>query len=157
MYYTKAMTTEFRFYHLETTSLERALPQLVNAAYQKGHRVLVKTSDEGSSERLNELLWTFSESAFLPHGNEKDGDPEAQPIWITHTNDNKNNADIAILTDGSTLDDISSYIMTCDMFDGSNDASLQAARERWKGFKDMDDVTLCYYQQDDNGAWNKKA
>ena len=51
--------SEVRFYHLERQNLDQALPALVSKAYENGHRIVIKTSEEKQLERINENLWTF--------------------------------------------------------------------------------------------------
>lgn len=149
--------TEMRFYHLENTSLERALPQLLSAALSKGHRIVVKTPSEKDSERLNDILWSFKEDSFLPHGSAKDGHAKDQPIWITHENDNANTADVLVLTGGQDFDGKEDFALCCDMFEGNDAEHLQQARTRWKALKDQEHFKLSYFQQNENGKWEKKA
>ncbi|MBK1692527.1 DNA polymerase III subunit chi [Ectothiorhodospira mobilis] len=42
--------------------------RLVHKAYGLGHRVHVRTASAGESRFLDELLWTFRDDAFIPHG-----------------------------------------------------------------------------------------
>ena len=72
------------FYHLEQTPLDKALPIILEKAYQQGTRILIKTGLAERSDYLNTLLWTYDPASFLPHGVEKDGFAENQPIFITH-------------------------------------------------------------------------
>ena len=149
--------TEMRFYHLQRSSLERALPALVHAAYQQNNRILVQVPDPKEAERLTEVLWSYDEQSFLPHGTKADGDPGDQPIFLTSEHENANNANVVVLTQGTSRDDLSDFEMCCDMFDGNHEETLQAARARWKSFKDEGKFDLSYYQQNNSGGWEKKA
>ena len=147
--------TEIRFYHLLTRPLESALPEILAKALDQGRRIVVRAPDEKAAERLNESLWTFKPESFLPHGSRKDGFAAEQPIWLTHTNDNPNEADVLILTGGTQEDDISSYALCCEMLENPDEAAIEAARARWKNFRKAGhDVT--YWQQTEKG-WEKKA
>ena len=42
------------------------------------------------------------------------------------------------------------------MFDGNDEAELNDARAQWKALKEAG-ATLAYYQQTENGGWEKKA
>lgn len=58
--------------------------RLTEKAFQQGLQVLLHTPDEATSRRLDELLWSFKPSAFLPHA------VEATPvsdIAISHGDD----------------------------------------------------------------------
>ena len=59
-------------------------------------------SDE-QLEALNALLWTYDEASFLPHGGPGDGDPSSQPIFLTTSAANANDAVLLMLLSGSAL------------------------------------------------------
>ena len=148
--------SEIRFYHLQSQSLEQALPALLSKAYQRGKNIVVKTSKD-MVEKLNEHLWIFNSNAFLPHGSAKDGNPDLQPIWITHEDENPNKAEILILTNNATSEIMDDFPLCCEMFDGRNDAHVQDARTRWKTYKEDESLTLSYWQQTPQGGWDQKA
>ena len=75
--------TEIGFYHLTRSTLEEALPRLLEKAYAAGNRVLVRVGDAERLELLNRALWTYGKDSFLPHGTRADGFPEDQPIYLT--------------------------------------------------------------------------
>lgn len=41
--------------------------RLVDKAYARGQRVYVRTEDAAQAQRLDDLLWTFNQGAFIPH------------------------------------------------------------------------------------------
>ena len=146
---------EVGFYHLLSTPLERALPRLLERAVGQGHRVVVQAGSPERVEHLNALLWTYDESGFLPHGSARDGNPVAQPIWLTHEVENPNGASILFLVDGVAADDLSGFARCLDLFDGNNPDAVQAARNRWRTASAAGH-TLTYWQQTEKG-WEKKA
>ena len=75
--------TRVDFYHLQKSNIENTLPKLLEKAYSTGKKILVKVGNENRVEFLNTHLWTYEEQSFLPHGTQKDGSPEVQPIWLT--------------------------------------------------------------------------
>lgn len=147
--------SEIRFYHLERQPVDTVLPALVSKAFENGHRIIIKAKDEQDVARFNELLWTFSQSSFLPHGSAKDGHAEKQPIWMTHEDENPNKADVLIRINGADCQTVSDFALCCDVFDGRDEQILSAARTRWKTYKDAD-LNITYWQQGDKG-WEKKA
>lgn len=147
--------TELRFYHLQTRTLEQALPELLMKAYGTGRRIVVRLADKGRVDAMNEWLWTWQPDSFLPHGSQKDSQPDRQPVWLTHETDNPNGADMLVLTAGCPANGIADYVLCCDMFDGRDDTALKAARERWKAAQDSGHA-LTYWQQTEKG-WEKKA
>jgi DNA polymerase-3 subunit chi len=146
--------TEIGFYHLRTTPLERALPQLLEKAFAGGHRIVVMAASAERVDHLNMLLWTYGETAFLPHGAAKDGDAARQPIWLTTADENPNNATMLVLVDGASSTLLPHYARVCDMFDGKDIAALEAARLRWREAKEAGHA-LTYWQQTETG-WQKR-
>ncbi len=148
--------TQIGFYHLLHTRLEAALPRLLSKALDQGMRAVVMA---GSAERVKVLdgaLWTFDQNSFLPHGTAREGRPEAQPVYITATEENPNGATLLILTDGVDHGFMGAFERCLDMFDGNDEQAVAAARARWKRLAD-DGHDLTYWQQSDQGIWEKKG
>ena len=148
--------TEVLFYHLQHAPLEQVLPQLLERSLSRDWRVVVKV---GNAERLESLvnsLWTFRDNSFLPHGTRDDGPAEAQPIFLTLADENPNAAQVIFLVDGAEPGDITAYQRCVLMFDGRDEEALSQARTHWKTLKGAGhDAT--YWQQSDEGRWEKKA
>lgn len=147
---------QVRFYHLQKQTLDQALPLILQKALGQEKRVLVKMATDKSITAMSKILWTFRPESFLAHGAAKDEFAADQPILLTTEDDNLNDAGILILTEGATCDDLDAYDLCCEMFDGRDDAAVQAARQRWKSYKDKG-YDLTYWMQDDQGRWNEKA
>ena len=147
--------TEIGFYHLRASPLDRALPQLLEKAYACGHRIVVLAGSSERVDHLNNLLWTYNDEAFLPHGSAKDGTPTQQPIWLTVEDENPNAATMLVLVDGAVSVRLADYKRVCDMFDGNDEAAVTAARTRWRQAKDAGH-SLTYWQQTEKG-WEKRA
>lgn len=147
---------EIGFYHLDRLPLDDVLPKLLEKALASGARMVVRAPDTGTVERLNRLLWTYSQSSFLPHGSAADNWPEEQPIYLTALDENPNGADILVQVEGAEAGDLASYRRVLDLFDGGDGEALAAARARWRSYKDAGHV-LTYWQQKAEGGWDKKA
>lgn len=148
--------TDIDFYHLTRTPLERALPKLLEKVIGAGKRAVVRA---GSTERidfLNAALWTYDPASFLPHGSAREGEAAEQPIWLTEQTDRPNGAQILILTDNVAADDVDDFERCLEMFDGRDQEAVEAARSRWRGYKEAG-YKLTYWQQTDQGGWEKKA
>jgi DNA polymerase-3 subunit chi len=146
--------TEIRFYHLERQPIETALPALLTKALSTGKNIVVKANSAADVEKLNDVLWTYDPNSFLPHGSAKDGHAEKQPIWLTDSDENPNNAKVLILINGVQSDIQTDFDLCCEIFDSTDQNALNAARQKWKSYKDTD-FELTYWQQTDNG-WQKK-
>lgn len=147
--------SEIRFYHLQTQSLEQALPQILTEALSGGRRVIVRTKGEKETERLNELLWTYRPESFLPHGSAKDGFAEDQPVFLADNDENPNGAEVLVLTGGAACADIAAFSLCYEIFDGNDETARTAARSKWKAYKDSGHE-LTYWQQNERGGWDKK-
>ncbi len=113
----------------------------------------------GSPERVKALdgaLWVFDQGSFLPHGTAREGRPEAQPVYLTAAEENPNGATLLVLTDGVAPGFMGSFERCLDLFDGNDATAVEAARARWKRLKDAGH-DLTYWQQSDQGGWEKKG
>jgi len=116
--------------------------------------VLLAGSDE-RVEHLNQLLWTYDDASFLPHGSARDGNAARQPIFLTATEANPNNASMLVLVDGARAAAPEAYRRVCDMFDGNDETAVSAARERWRAAKAAGHE-LTYWEQTRQG-WVKRG
>jgi len=147
--------TEIRFYHLQRTALEAALPPMLEKTLERGQRAVVMAASEERVEHLTDHLWTYSERGFLPHGSARDGNAALQPVWLTTADENPNEAQVLFLTDGTSSEKVSDYQLCVELFDGNDVSAVEAARARWKNYRDAGHA-LTYWQQSDAGRWEQK-
>ncbi len=147
---------EIWFYHLMRQPLERVLPPLLEKSIERGWRAVVQAGSEERMRVLDDHLWTYSEESFLAHGTPGDGDPELQPVYLTTSGENPNGAKIRFFVDGAHVDTSGSYNRTILIFDGNDEDRLTEARSQWKRLK-VEGHALQYWQQNENGGWEKKA
>ncbi len=103
----------------------------------------------------SDLLWTYNEAGFLPHGSARDGNAERQPVWLTAGDENPNGASMLVLVDGADSARLDGFQRCCDIFDGNDEAAVAAARQRWKAAKAAGHE-LVYWEQSD-GKWQKRG
>jgi DNA polymerase-3 subunit chi len=148
--------TVVRFYHLQRTPLEAALPPMLEKTLERGQRAVVMAGSEERVEHLAGHLWTYNERSFLPHGSTRDGYADRQPIWLTAKDENPNAAQVLFLTDGAASIRVEDYALCVELFDGNDAAGVTAARERWSRYKTAGHQ-LTYWQQTSAGRWEQKA
>ena len=148
--------TEIGFYHLQRTPLEKALPRLLAKALDAGMRAVVVAGSNERVEALDAALWTFDQGSFLPHGTADDGNADQQPVFLTTVEENPNGATLLVCTDGVEPAFLDSFQRCLDLFDGNDEAAVEAARERWRRLKEAGH-DLAYWQQTPQGGWEKKA
>jgi DNA polymerase-3 subunit chi len=148
--------TEILFYHLTRQPLDKVLPGLLEKTLERGWRAVVQAGNRERMEALDGLLWTYADDSFLPHGIQRDGLAEAQPIFLTTAEDNPNAATVRFLVDGAEAGELGVYERVVYLFDGRDDDALAKARAAWKRVK-AEGHAATYWQQNDAGRWEKKA
>ena len=149
--------TEILFYHLQRQPLEKVLPNLVERSLARGWQAAIQAASEERLQALDDLLWTYADESFLPHGTDHEPDAASQPVVLTLRETNPNAAAIRFLVEGADLPpDAGSYERLCILFDGTDQGALLRAREQWNQAKAAGH-TVAYWQQDEAGRWNKKA
>jgi len=148
--------TEIRFYHLQTSTLEAALPPMLEKTLERGQRAIVMAGSPERVEALTSYLWTYNDRGFLPHGSARDGFAERQPIWLTEKDENPNSAQVLFLTDGATSERVADFTLCVELFDGNDEKAVAAGRERWRAYKEAGHK-LTYWQQSAAGRWEQKA
>jgi DNA polymerase-3 subunit chi len=148
--------TEILFYHLTESTLEDALPGLLERSVQRGWRVTVQTGSDERRDSLDVHLWTFRDDSFLAHGLDRDPHPEAQPVLLTTGQDNRNQSEVRFVVDGANPPPAEDYQRMVFMFDGHDEAQLEEARRQWKSQKAAGHQ-VTYWQQTTDRRWEQKA
>jgi DNA polymerase III subunit chi len=147
--------TDIRFYQLLATPLEAALPKLLEKATAQGMRACVATGNAARTKALDAVLWTYAPDSFLAHGSDA-ATAAAQPIWLAADIENPNAATLLVTLEGQQPDSYDAWALVCEMFDGTDEAALAAARARWKTLKTAGHA-LSYWRQTPAGGWEKAA
>lgn len=144
------------FYHLTHSPLEVALPLLLERALQAGWRVAVRGASAQGIERLDQALWLGRDEAFLPHGVAGGAHDAHQPVLLT-TGALPEGCACLMAVDGATLapDEVAGVERACLLFDGNDNAALEAARGQWKALTAAG--LAAQYWAEDGGRWQKKA
>ena len=147
---------EILFYHLTESTLHEALPGLVERSLTRGWRMVIQTATDERRDALDQHLWTWSDVSFLAHGTESEPDPAEQPIILTTTDANPNNATVRFVVEGAQISRAGDYDRLVVMFDGHDQEQLERARAQWKALKE-EGHQLTYWQQTPERKWEKKA
>ncbi|ALP52436.1 hypothetical protein Tel_04355 [Candidatus Tenderia electrophaga] len=134
--------TRIDFYILEAEhgNREQFACRIAEKAYRLGHGVYVHTSDARQAARLDELLWTFKQNSFIPHG--IDGaspDPDAA-VLIGHNGDAETSAhaqgrEVLINLDQQVPLFFSSFKRVAEVIDQHGD-NKSSGRARYKFYRD---------------------
>ena len=150
--------TEVWFYQLQTRPLDQVLPNLIERTLQRGWRAVVQPATPERMSALDDLLWTYADDSFVPHGSARDGDAELQSVWLTLGDDNPNQAQVRFLLEGAAAQPFvdGAYQRLILVFDGRDEAFLANAREQWKLLRQIK-VDLAYWSETEEGGWRKQA
>jgi len=147
---------EVWFYHLERTSLDQVLPELLEKTIARGWRALVRASTSERVERLDEWLWAYREDSFLAHGTAGEPASARQSILLTTGEENSNQAQALFIVDDAPSGDVSVYERVMLIFDGREHAALSRARLRWAEFKALGNV-VAYWKQGEIRGWERQG
>jgi DNA polymerase-3 subunit chi len=147
---------EVLFYHLTLSTLEEALPALLERTLQRGWRAVVQTGSEERRDSLDAHLWVYRDDSFLAHGTDRDLHAPAQPILLTVSQDNPNGATVRFVVDGADPPPADGYERLVFMFDGHDNSQVEAARGHWTRNKTAGH-SVTYWQQTDDRRWERKA
>ena len=147
---------EIWFYHLERSTLDQVLPGLLEKTRERGWRALVRAADERLLDDMDERLWTYRDDSFLAHGRASEPEADRQPILLTESMENPNDAQALFILDHAELGDTKGFDRCFIIFDGRDEAALTAARVRWKTLKEAG-ANLAYWKQSPEGRWEKAA
>jgi DNA polymerase-3 subunit chi len=148
---------EVLFYHLLHLPLEAALPTLLERTLERGWRAVVQAASDERLAALDDLLWTYREDSFLPHGTDREAHAADQPVVLTTGGGNPNGASVRFLVDGADLpDDWPTYRRLAILFDAADPHALAVARAKWRAVTAAGHEAA-YWQQDVHGRWERKA
>ena len=145
---------EIWFYHLDTTPLEQALPDLLEKVVQRGWRAYVHGHEDDKISALNDLLWSYRADSFLAHGKEGEDLDACQPVLLGASGVMANTPEVYLSVAPVDLPDVSGLGRCLIIFDGGDDDHLNWARGLWKRLK-SEGANLAYWKQNERGRWEK--
>ncbi len=146
---------EVWFYHLERSSLDQVLPELLEKTLQKGWKAIIRAPGSERIDHLDGWLWRYRDESFLPHALAEEPGAARQPVLLTTGTDNPNAADALFLVDGTEPGDLDGYQRCVVVFDGADEDQLRTARAQWTAVKGRG-FPVSYWKQQARG-WEKVA
>ena len=109
--------------------------RLAEKAYRLDNRVHIHTGTKADADRLDELLWTFRDGSFVPHGLLGDAADEAPPVTIGCESANVQPCDLLI----NLCDEIPVFADTfpriAELVSADEDCKLEG-RRRFTSYRD---------------------
>ncbi|WP_425071062.1 DNA polymerase III subunit chi [Sagittula sp. S175] len=145
------------FYHLTRQPLEVTLGMLLDRSLQRDWRVVVRGTDMGRLEWLDQKLWLGPEEGFLPHGLSGGRHDAAQPVLLTGGGELPNDPSCIMALDGAEVapDEVNRLERVCILFDGHDGEAVQRARVQWKALTGAG--CKAQYWSEESGRWEMKA
>ncbi len=98
-------------------------------------RILVHCPDADQARHLDQLLWTFKEDSFLPHGLVGETDPGLTPVLISADGQPETEDQVLINLGAEVPNFFSRFERLCEPLD-QDPAVIQAGRRRWAYYRD---------------------
>ena len=124
---------DVNFYFLKYTNLSKALTQLLEKAIGIGLNILIRTNSVESTEEVDEILWSYNLSRFLPHSKLGDNYCSLSPIYITSKNENPNGSEYLFIVGNVdySVAEICKFKRTFILFNNEDNVFLDWTRKLW--------------------------
>jgi len=142
--------TQAIVYKLTTNTWAKVFPKVVEGIVGKGNRVIINTRKDAMSA-LDDLMWSFEQLSFLPHGTTEDESPESQPVLIADDYKALNGAKVLAVTDSKIPDNFNDFERIISVYDQANIADMDTFLNQSKQLN----LGTIIYQQDAKGVWAK--
>ncbi len=111
--------------------------RVAEKAFEQGLRIAVRTAGPSQTAELDELMWTFSDRSFVPHGvwPAEPAFAAATPVLIASGALPESHRDVLINLGDDVPADAGSYARVCEVVAGDDDAKRRA-RVRWRGYRE---------------------
>jgi len=107
--------------------------RLADKAFQRGHRIFINAADEDQARALDELMWSFRPSSFLPHG--LHGQEHSDTVAIGWGQEPHNHSDLLINLQLEIPSFFSRFQRVAEVVTQDPD-SLEALRASWLFYKE---------------------
>ncbi|MFO8151643.1 DNA polymerase III subunit chi [Thioalkalivibrio sp.] len=128
--------TRVTFYLLasaEDSARLRFACRLARKAHGLGQRVHIHTPDAQTTQELDRLLWTFEDTAFLPHST--DVDHPDSPVTLHEAASPRERCDVLINLAGAIPGYFGRFQRIADLV-GGDEAARSRGRERYRFFRE---------------------
>ena len=134
------------FYKLNgdhSNSINRFCCQLTDKVVKLGHSVFISTENARQTQQLDDMMWTFSDSSFVPHARQDDDTAADAPVIIGHR-EPRSTGHLLINLSGGIPGHLHNFERVAEII---NDApeNLHQGRMRYSAYK-RDEYPLHYHE-----------
>jgi DNA polymerase-3 subunit chi len=130
--------TQVDFYILQDRQPDaRALLtcRLTEKAFRQGHHVYINTESGQQLKKLDDMLWTFRDGSFLPHGRYEANAGSTHPVLLGYAVEPEGPSDVLVNLSNDIPAFFSRFNRVAELV-GGDEAQRESARERYRFYKD---------------------
>ena len=131
----------------------QAMPKLLEKLYHDGVNCLIYSNNTALLQQINDYLWSYSDVSFLPHGMWDDNFAASQPILLSTSLNNINQATSLLVINGQFDGDYDLFESYYYFFNSDNENTAVINRGHWKNHHTLGH-DLSMYRHGANG-WEK--
>lgn len=125
--------------------LHKSIAPILLKILEENKRALIFAQEKDLLQQIDDGLWSFSKTKFIPHGTINDDvKPEDQPVFLHDSAKNLNDADYLIMLDKLEDKFLDNFEKIFYFF---NDDSLAKAKDLWRYYKSKD-FELNFYKKE---------
>lgn len=109
--------------------------RLTEKAWREGRTIYIRCESAESATRLDDLLWTYKDTSFLPHATQDAAATDEVPVTLGYDNQTPATADVLINL-GLDVPDYFSRFERVMETTGSDSNGRSAARERYRFYQE---------------------
>ena len=143
------------FYHLTRSGSDETLATILPRAMAAGWRVMIRSPNRATLERLDAKLWLEPEEGFLPHGLESGPQDADQPVLLGRGAAVNGAKGVALLDGAEPLAGEEALERIWLLFDGADEAAVQQARGLWTRLTAAG--MAAQYWSEETGRWVMKT
>jgi DNA polymerase-3 subunit chi len=115
----------------------RVVCDITEKEYELGNKVVIYVSDEKEGKNLDNMLWSWKQSTFIPHNYSESLDSASKDPVIISTNISDNiNYNTLILVQPTEPDICKTYNRIIDFAEKYNPTKLETDRKRYKLYRE---------------------
>ena len=109
--------------------------RLTEKVFKKGHQVYINTASGQQLKQLDDMLWTFRDGSFLPHGLYEKNATNTHPVLLGHAIEPEGPSDVLINLSNDVPSFFSRFNRVAELV-GGDTPQREYARERYRFYKD---------------------
>ncbi len=115
----------------------RVVCDVVENEFALGNKVIINVKDEEEGKTLDNMLWSWKQSSFIPHSFTASlSDSMKDPVLITTDISENLSYNTLILVNPSEVENFNNYNTVIDFAEKYNPTKLETDRKRYKLYRD---------------------